>query len=101
MTTKTEKAKVLHLLEACFQPLTPKNKPVGNVIDGNVQLYVLSPIPDNVQSIAEMVSDRLQNYQESCSLGANKRLQKFNDSSKDCFENGNIRLYLHFQNEPI
>ena len=33
---KTEKAKVLHYLEACFQVLTTPNGPVANVIDGNV-----------------------------------------------------------------
>ena len=59
MPAKTEKAKVLHHLGACFQPLAPKNEPVANVIDGNVQRYVLSPIPDKVQGIAEMVLERL------------------------------------------
>ena len=58
MPTKIEKAKVLHHLGACFQPLAPK-KTVANVIDGNVQRYVLSPIPDKFQGRAEMVLDRL------------------------------------------
>ena len=57
MPAKTEKAKVLHYLEAYFQVLTTTNGPVANLIDGNVQLYVLSPIPDNFQRVAEMVLD--------------------------------------------
>ena len=57
MPAKTEKAKVLHYLEACFQVLTTTNGPVAKLIDGNVQLYVLSPIPDNFQGVAEMVLD--------------------------------------------
>ena len=59
MPKRTEKTKVLHPLEACSQPLTTTNKPVANVIDGNVQLYVLSYIPDNFQGVAEMVLDHL------------------------------------------
>ena len=51
--------KRLHHLGACFQPLATKNEPVANVINGNVQLYVHSRIPDNLQGIAEMVLDRL------------------------------------------
>ena len=59
MPAKNEKAKVLHYLEACFQPMTPTNEPVANIIDGNVQLNVLSPRPDNFHGVAEMVLDRL------------------------------------------
>ena len=36
-----------------------QKKTVANVIDGNVQRYVLSPIPDKFQGRAEMVLDRL------------------------------------------
>ena len=57
MTAKTEKPKVLHNLNACLLPSAPTNEPVLNVIDGNVQIYVLSPIPDNFQGVAEMVLD--------------------------------------------
>ena len=39
--------------------MPPTNEPVANIIDGNVQLYVLSPSPDNFQGVAEMVLDRL------------------------------------------
>ena len=65
MPAQPEKAKVLHHLKDCFQPLTPTNEPVANAVDDNVQLYVLSPTLDNFQSVAEMVSDRLANHQES------------------------------------
>ena len=43
---KTEKAKVIHYIEACFQVLTTTNGPVANTIDGNVHLYVFFHIPD-------------------------------------------------------
>ena len=59
MPAKTEKAKALHHLEACFRPLTPTNEPVANVIDGNVQLNVPSPIPDIFPGVAKMLLDRL------------------------------------------
>ena len=59
MPAKTEKAKTLHHLEAFIWPLTPTNGPVANVIDGNVQLYVLSSIPDNFPGVAEIALDRL------------------------------------------
>ena len=68
MPAKTEKAKVLHYLEACFKVLTTTNGQVANLIDGNVQLNVLYPIPDNFQGVAEMVLDSLQNHQESTLL---------------------------------
>ena len=58
---KTEKVKVLHYLDACFQPLTPTNEPVANVNDGSVQLYVLSSISDNFQDVAEIVLNHLAN----------------------------------------
>ena len=54
MPAKTEKAKVLHYLEACFKVLTTTNELVANIVDGNVQLYVLSYIPDSFQGVAEM-----------------------------------------------
>ena len=59
MPTQTDKAKVLHHLDVCFQPLTPTNEPVANVNDDNIQLFVLSSIPDNLQGAAEKVLDRL------------------------------------------
>ena len=44
------------------RPGIDNNKqPVANVTDGNVQLYVLSHIPDNFQCVAEMVLDCLPN----------------------------------------
>ena len=59
MPANIEKAKGLHHLETCLQPLPPTNEPVVNVIDGNVKLYVLSLIPDIFQGVAETVLDRL------------------------------------------
>ena len=59
MPAKNEKAKVQHYPEACFKVLTPTNEPVANIIDGNVQLNVLSYITDNFQGVAEMVIDHL------------------------------------------
>ena len=60
MPVKTEKAKLLHHLEAGVELMTtPTNEPVAYVNDVNASLYVLSPIPDNFQGVAEMVLDRL------------------------------------------
>ena len=56
MAAKIEKSKVLHYFKACFNILT---SPAANIIDGNVQLYVLSHIPDNFQGVTEIVSDSL------------------------------------------
>ena len=36
-----------------------KKQPTANIIDGNVQLHVLSHIPDNFQGVTEIVSDGL------------------------------------------
>ena len=36
-----------------------KKQPTANIIDGNVQLHILSPIPDNFQGVTEIVSDGL------------------------------------------
>ena len=37
-----------------------KKQPIANIIDGNVQLHVLSLlIPDNFQRVTEIVSDGL------------------------------------------
>ena len=36
-----------------------KKQPAANIIDGNVQLHVLSHIPDNFQGVTEIVSDGL------------------------------------------
>ena len=60
MPAKPEKPKVVHHLEAFFQPMTTTNEPEANVIYGNFQLYALSHIPFNFQCLAEMVLDRLQ-----------------------------------------
>ena len=38
-----------------------RKKTAANIIDGNVQLKVLSHIPDNFQGVTEIVSDGLQN----------------------------------------
>ena len=59
MPVKTEKLKVLHYLEVCFQVLSTTNGPVANAINDNVQLYVFSYIPDNFQDVAEMTFDHL------------------------------------------
>ena len=61
MAAKTEKSKVLHYFMACFNVLTSKKQPATNIhaIDGNVQLRVLSHIPDNFQGVTEIVSDSL------------------------------------------
>ena len=32
-------------------------QPTANIIDGNVQLHILSLIPDNFQGVTEIVSD--------------------------------------------
>ena len=36
-----------------------KKQPTANIIDGNVQLHILSLIPGNFQCITEIVSDGL------------------------------------------
>ena len=36
-----------------------KKQPTANIIDGNVQLHILSLIPDNFQVVTEIVSDGL------------------------------------------
>ena len=36
-----------------------QKQPVANINDGNVQLHVLSHIPDNFQGVTEIVSDGL------------------------------------------
>ena len=36
-----------------------KKQPTANIIDYNVQLYILSLIPDNFQGVTEIVSDGL------------------------------------------
>ena len=36
-----------------------KKQPTANIIDGNVQLHILSPIPDNFQGVIEIVLDGL------------------------------------------
>ena len=36
-----------------------KKQPTANIIVGNVQLYILSLIPDTFQGVTEIVSDAL------------------------------------------
>ena len=36
-----------------------EKQPTANIIDGNVQLHILSLIPDNFQGLTEIVSDGL------------------------------------------
>ena len=36
-----------------------KKQPTANIIDGNVQLYIFSLIPDNFQGVTEIVSEVL------------------------------------------
>ena len=36
-----------------------KKQPTANITDGNVQLHILSLIPDNFQGVTEIVSDSL------------------------------------------
>ena len=36
-----------------------KKQPTANIIDGNVQLHILSHKPDNFQGVTEIVSDGL------------------------------------------
>ena len=38
---------------------TDIKKTTANIIDGNVQLHILSLIPDNFQGVTEIVSDGL------------------------------------------
>ena len=38
-----------------------RNQPAANLIEGYVQLHVLSHIPDNFQGVTEIVSDSLPN----------------------------------------
>ena len=59
MVAKTKKSKVLHYFKACFNVPTSKKQPAANIIDGNVQLHVLSHIPDNFQGVTEIVSGGL------------------------------------------
>ena len=59
MAAKTEKSKVLHYFKACFNVLTSKTIKAANIIDGNIQLHVLSHISDNFQGVTEIVTDGL------------------------------------------
>ena len=42
-----------------FKSTDTKKQPDANIFDGNVQLYVLSDIPDNFQGVTENVFDYL------------------------------------------
>ena len=46
-------------LQFLLQCTDIKKLPAANIFDGNVQLYVLSHIPDNFQGVTESVSDGL------------------------------------------
>ena len=54
MPANTEKSKVLHSFKA-----GNKNESVANIIDGSVQLYVLSYVPGKFHGKTEMVFDCL------------------------------------------
>ena len=54
MAAITEKSKVLHYFKIGFNVLTSKKQPTANIIDGNVQLHILSVIPDNFQGVTEI-----------------------------------------------
>ena len=57
---RTDKSKILHHFEPCIEHVTaPASEAVAHVIDDNASLYVLSPVPDNFQGVAETVFDRL------------------------------------------
>ena len=45
-----------------------KKQPTANIIDGNVQLHILSLIPDNFQGVTEIVQTVCPNHQESTLL---------------------------------
>ena len=47
------------LFEGLLQCTDIRNQPVANIIDGNVQLHIISLIPDNFQGVTEIVSDGL------------------------------------------
>ena len=57
MAAITEKSKINFLLR--LSSMYWQQKTVANLIDDNVQLHVLSEIPDNFQGVPEIVSDRL------------------------------------------
>ena len=59
MAAKTEKSEVSHYFKTCFNVLTSKKQPTANIIDGNVQLQILSLKPDNFQGVTAIVSDCL------------------------------------------
>ena len=42
-----------------------KKQPTANIIDGNVQLHILSLILDYFQGVTEIVQTVCQNHQES------------------------------------
>ena len=81
---KSEKAKDLHHLKTCFQPLAQTTEPVANVIDGNVQLYVPSLIPDKFHGVADIVLNR---------LAQSSRVYFLTDTSKEMY----IKSFVHKQ----
>ena len=59
MAAKTEKSKFFTLFLGLPHCTDNKKQPAANIIDGNVQLHILSHIPDNFQVVTEIVSDGL------------------------------------------
>ena len=57
-----------------------KKQPTANIIDGNVQLHILSLIPDNFQGVTEIVSDCLP--KPRVNTVTRKKLIKFFGRSK-------------------
>ena len=54
------KSSIEHNIELLVIPCADiKKQPTANIIDGNVQLHILSLIPDNFQGVTEIVSDGL------------------------------------------
>ena len=58
-----------------------KKQPTANIIDGNVQLHILSLIPDKFQGVTEVVSDGLPNPSR-VNIVIKKKLIKFFGRSK-------------------
>ena len=53
-----------------------KKQPTANIFDGNVQLHILSLIPDNFQGVTEIVSDGLPKPSRF-NIVTNEKLIKF------------------------
>ena len=54
MPVKSDKAKLLHTLEASVEPVTkPADEPIKYVYDGNATLQSLGSIPESFEGLAE------------------------------------------------